>query len=106
MPRKRLPDRRPQTVLEVEHGGGLFVVGLGYFSDGKAGELFISTGKVGSELDGLLNDVAILVSRCLQFGDRLEDLAQAMGRHGDKTAPASALVAILDAAARDGRAGS
>ena len=53
MPRERLLARRPQTVCEVEHGGG----------------------------------------------DTPEGLAAAMGRLGDKPAPASALGAILDAVA-------
>ena len=98
MSRQRLPNRRPQTVLEVEHGGSIYTVGAGHYLDARPGELFISTDKVGSELDALLNDAAILASRCLQFGDNLQDLAAAMGRHGDKTTPASALGAILDAA--------
>ncbi len=102
MPRTKLPTRRPQIVLDVEHGGSTFTVGMGYFPDGGLGEIFVSTDKSGSDRDALLNDAAILVSRCLQFGDTLEGLAQSIGRHGDKTTPASALGAILDAAAKDG----
>ena len=94
MPRERLPNRRPQTVLEMEHGGSVFVVGLGYFPDGRPSELFVSGSKAGSELDALLASIA------LQHGAPLDVLARAMGRHGDKTAPASPLGAILDAAAK------
>ena len=100
MTRQRLRDRRPQTVSEVEHAGSVYTVGAGHYLDGRPGELFISTERVGSELDALLNDAAILASRCLQFGDTLDGLSQAMGRCGDKTAPASALGAILDMAAQ------
>ena len=97
MPRCRLPNRRPQTVLEVEHGGSVFTVGLGYFPDNRPGEVFVSTSRSGSELDGLLNDAAVLASIALQYGAPVEVLARAMGRLGDKRAPASALGAILDA---------
>lgn len=100
MSRERLPNRRPQTVLEVEHGGSAFTVGVGSFPDGRPSELFVSGSKAGSELDALLNDAAVLASIALQYGAPLEALARAMGRHGDKTAPASALGAILDAAAK------
>ena len=96
MARQRLPNRRPQAVLEVEHGGSVLTVGVGYFPDARPGEVFVSTNRSGSELDALLNDSAILVSRCLQFGDTLEDLAAAMGRLGDMESPASPLGAILD----------
>ncbi len=97
MARQRLPNRRRQTVLDVEHGGSVLTVGIGYFADARPGEVFVSTNLSGSELDALLNDAAILVSRCLQFGDTLEDLAEAMGRLGDKKTPASPLARILDA---------
>ena len=99
MARRRLPNRRPQIVLEVEHAGGIFTVGLGSFPDGRPGELFVSGSKTGSELDALLNDAAVLASIALQYGAPLEILAHAMGRLGDRRAPASALGAILDAAA-------
>ena len=106
MARRRLPNRRPQTVLEVEHGGSIFTVGVGSFPDGRPSELFVSGSKTGSELDALLNDASILASLALQYGAPLDMLARAMGRHGDKTTPASPLGAILDAAAKDGDAGS
>lgn len=99
MPRQRLPNRRPQTVLEVEHSGSVFTVGLGYFPDDRPGEVFVSTRRSGSELDGLLNDAAVLASIALQYGAP-GFLARAMGRLGDKRAPASALGAILDAVAK------
>ena len=106
MPRERLPTRRPQTTVEVAHGSSVFTVGIGALPGGRVAEIFVSGSKAGSELDALLNDAAVLASIALQYGAPLDTLARAMGRHGDKTAPASALGAILDAAAKDGRAGS
>ena len=100
MPRTKLPTRRPQIVLEVEHAGSVYTVGMGHFPDGRPGEVFVSAGRRGSELDALLNDAAIVISRCLQHGDSLEGLAAAMGRLGDRETPASQLGAILDAVAK------
>ena len=86
--------------MEVEHSGSVFTVGLGYYPDARPGELFVSTSRSGSELDGLLNDAAVLASIALQYGAPLETLARAMGRLGDKRTPASPLGAILDMAAQ------
>lgn len=69
-------------------------------------EVFLRGGsKVGSEFDCMLDDVAVLLSRCLQHGDRLEDIAAGMGR-GPDGAPLSVLAAAVDAALvieREGR---
>lgn len=100
MARRRLPARRPQTVLEVEHAGSVFTVGLGYYPDACPGEVFVSTSRSGSELDALLNDAAVLASIAMQYGAPLETLARAMGRLGGQRTPASPLGAILDMAAR------
>ena len=86
--------------MEVEHSGSAFTVGLGYYPGACPGEIFVSTGRSGSELDALLNDAAVLASIAMQYGAPLENLARAMGRLGDKRTPASPLGAILDMAAK------
>ena len=78
MSRERLPNRRRQTVLEVEHGGSIFTVGVGTFPDGRPSELFVSGSKTGSELDALLNDASILASLALQYGMPLDRLCERM----------------------------
>ena len=52
--------------------------------------------KSGSELDGLLDDSAILISMLLQHGVEPAALANTMGRLGDGTSPASVIGAIVD----------
>ncbi len=100
MTRQRLPARRQSLLLTVEHEGATYEVGLGFYGSGQCGELFISGSKAGSGLDALLNDAAILISRGLQRGDTLEDLAKAMGREGDGATPSSAIGAALSRAAQ------
>ena len=66
--RQRLPARRPSQTETVEHGNARFEVTIGFFPDDRVGEVFASGAKSGSELDGLLDDSAILISLLLQHG--------------------------------------
>ena len=100
MPRKQLPNRRQAVLLTADHRGSVYEVALGVYSDGKPGELFIAGARTGSDIDALLADAAVLVSRALQHGDDLADLAKAMGREGDGITPSSAIGAALDMAAQ------
>jgi hypothetical protein len=61
-------------------------------------ELFLrGGGQVGSERDFTLDDIAILISRLLQFGDTLPELAHSLSRHPDGK-PASVAGAAVDMA--------
>ena len=50
-------------------------INVGFFEDGKIGEVFIKVSKQGSTLNGLLDSVAIMTSMSLQYGVPLEVLA-------------------------------
>ncbi len=94
--RQRLPARRPSETETIEHGNAQFKVTVGFFPDGRVGEVFAGGAKSGSELDGLLDDSAILISLLLQHGVEPGALARTMGRLGDGTEPASIIGAIVD----------
>ena len=96
MTRERLPDRRPSETVTSEHNGARFDVTVGLFPDGRVGEVFTAGAKAGSELDGLLDDAAILISLLLQHGVAPAALARIVGRLGDGTATASVIGAIID----------
>lgn len=98
MTRRRLPARRRAVLLTADHQAATYEVGLGFYDDGTPGELFISGARTGSDIAALLADAAVLVSRALQHGDDLADLAKAMGREGDGVTPSSAIGAALDVA--------
>ena len=51
---------------------------VGFYEDGRVGEVFMSAGKVGSTVRGLLNDLSRLLSFALQYGLPLEDLCERM----------------------------
>lgn len=83
--RRRLPNRREAQTVELRYGpdDAQFHVTLGFFDDGRPGEMFLHGAKVGSDADGLHADVGLLLSRLLQLGDTLEAIATGMARLGD-----------------------
>ena len=74
--RKRLPDTRQSITHKFEIAGheGYIIVGL--YDDGRPGELFLTMGKEGSTLGGLLDSIGILTSVSLQYGVPIETLVQ------------------------------
>ena len=97
--RERLPDRRESETYDVHFGGKRFHVTLGRYPDGRPAEVFLHGHKVGSDLDLLFDDVAVLFSRLLQHGDTPDALAAGLGRLGDGQAPASLLGTVAAALA-------
>ena len=94
--RERLPDRRPSETADLEYEGTRYAVTIGFFLDGRPGEAFTGNAKVGSGVEAVLDDAAILISLLLQHGVEPAALANTMGRLGDGTAPASVIGAICD----------
>jgi hypothetical protein len=94
MTRVRLPDRRAAETVELEHGGQRFTVTIGFYPDGRPGEVFTHGLRTGSNLDALLAD-ACVVSCLIQHGAEPRDLAASMGRLGNAE-PASVIGAVLD----------
>jgi hypothetical protein len=68
MTRQRLPNRRPPRPFLIEHGGSRFTVTVGFYPDGRPGEVFTHGMRTGSTLDALLADACVLVSLLLQHG--------------------------------------
>ena len=73
---------------------------IGYYLDGRPGEIFLHGARVGSDSDGLHSDLGVLLSRALQHGDAPKALASGMGRLGDGTTPCSIAGAAADVLAR------
>lgn len=96
--RARLPQRRPAETIEIEHGGLRFAVTVGFYPDGRPGEVFTHGAKTGSTIDGLLDDACVLVSLLIQHGIEPPELAKSMGRFGSEQ-PASVIGAVVDIAA-------
>lgn len=72
--RYRLPDNRLSITHSVEIGGKKFYFTVGMYSDGKIGEVFVTTEKEGSTLRAVLDAWATSFSVGLQYGIPLKRL--------------------------------
>ena len=101
MTRARLSDRRLNDTAELEFRGVRYAVTIGYYPDGRCGEVFTHGAKVGSDMDAMLDDACVAVSLLIQHGVTPAALASSMGRHADGQ-PASIIGALANLmAARD-----
>lgn len=107
MPRSRLPNRRPSETFSLSAPGQDILVTVGYSTHDMPLEVFISGGKEGTHIDGLLADISVTISIALQHGIRAEALAKSIGRvplaiapseidTAVGTEPASAVGVVLD----------
>ena len=71
------------------------MVTIGFYPDGRPGEVFTHGARSGSNLDALLADACVVVSCLIQHGAEPRDLAASMGRLGSAE-PASVIGAVLD----------
>ncbi len=96
MTRERLPDRRPNETVDIEFEQVPYAITIGFFSDGRCGEVFTHGAKVGSAMDGLLDDACVALSILLQFGAEPAQLAASMGSLGADRGRASVIGVIID----------
>ena len=100
--RQQLPQRRPNQTVELTHDNMAFSVTLGYDpATGEPREVFTHGVKVGSTMDGILNDTCIILSILLQYGAKPSSFVGSMGRLGDGVAPASIIGVIADVLAKE-----
>jgi hypothetical protein len=95
MSRTRLPHRRAAETLRLQYNGTQFMVTIGFYPDGRPGEVFTHGARSGSSLDALLADACVVVSYLIQHGAEPRDLAASMGRLGNAE-PASVIGAVVD----------
>lgn len=95
--RETLAQRRRSETFELRHGGQNtpYQITLGYYGDGRLGEVFISGAKVGSAVDAVARDGAVLVSLCLQHNVPLETIRHAITREADGS-PSTIIGAVVD----------
>ena len=95
MTRMRLPDRRAAETVSLDYSGTRFMVTIGFYPDGRPGEVFTHGARSGSNLDALLADACVVVSCLIQHGVEPQALAVSMGRLGTAE-PASVIGAVVD----------
>lgn len=60
--RRLLPQRRRAETFTVVHRNQPVTITIGFFPGGEPGEVFISTGKSGADLQNIAHDAAVLLS--------------------------------------------
>jgi ribonucleoside-diphosphate reductase alpha chain len=85
-PRRRLPNRRGHELLDFEHAGIQYTVGIGRFDDGSVAEVFLNTSKHGTAVDVNARDAAVAASLVLQHGCPADTLRKALTRNSDGSA--------------------
>lgn len=99
--REGLPARRASLTFRFEHAFDRgsqpfrYQATIGFFPDGRIGEVFLNTEKVSTGMDAYARDAAIAVSIAVQYGAPLSVLCNAMTRNPDG-APSSPIGALLD----------
>ena len=95
--RRPLPMRRRCETFELPFGGLTkgHVVTVGYYADDTPGEVFISGGKSGEQVEAIARDGAVVLSLALQYGVPLESVRSAITRTGSGE-PSSIVGAVVD----------
>jgi hypothetical protein len=95
--RRTLPMRRPVFTFPMEHDNQSYTISVGYFDEPKLepAEVFINGAKVGSMVESIARDAAVLLSIAMQHGVPLEVVRGAVTREADNR-PASIIGRIVD----------
>ena len=96
MIRRILPQRRCAETFDLVFRNQPVTITVGFFPGGDLGEVFISTGKTGADLQNIAHDAAVTISLALQHGVGIEAIRHAVTRCSDDS-PASILGAVVDA---------
>jgi hypothetical protein len=97
--RETMPNRRFSASFTLDFQGERYDVTIGHYDDERVGEVFINrilgkaSAKVGTLLDGVCRDSAILLSIALQHGTSLATLRHAVTR--DEDGDPSTIVGVI-----------
>jgi hypothetical protein len=100
-PRERLPTRRRCETFDFNIVTGSatlhYTATVGYYPDGRVGEVFLNNHKSNSTADTNARDAAITLSIALQHGADLEEIRKALCRetNGRASGPLGAALDII-----------
>lgn len=78
-----LPPRRKNRTVEFTHSGFRFQLTIGYYHDGRMGEVSLAGPRIGTELSHIAEDASALISEMLQRYVSVETLTELIGRTED-----------------------
>lgn len=96
--RERLPGRRFSFRVKFFHQQIRYYASVGLYPDGRPGEVFLTGGKIGSSIEPLSRDAAILLSFALQHGADWRAIRDALcrDREGNPEGPIGVLLDRLE----------
>jgi len=94
--REKLPERRHAVTETIEWASRRWHVQIGFYPDGRPGEIFADGVKTGSSMEALIDDACVMLSLLLQWGCPPADVYAHLAREGNDTAsPAASLIGVL-----------
>lgn len=84
--RDKLLNRRPGQNFDFVCGSTAFTALLGYYANGDLGDIFLRAGKVGTDVNIVMQEASVLASFALQHGATVKQMREAMPRKTDGTA--------------------
>lgn len=99
--RQRLPNRRHHEAFSLYHWQQKFHVGIGRDDKGNIREVWIASGKSGTQAETLARDSAVILSIALQHGVGIDELRHAVMRDANGSA-SGPIGTLLDLLAQDG----
>lgn len=95
--REILPDRRRCATFTFAHDGLIYTATVGLYTDGRPGEVFLESNKVGTPVHVNMRDSAIAISFALQCGTTVEQIRAAFTRdaEGRPEGPLGVLMDLL-----------
>jgi hypothetical protein len=99
--RRTLDQRRACETFSIDWAGFSMPhkVTIGFYNDGRIGEVFINGGKSGEAVEAIARDGAVLLSLALQYGVPMQDIAHAITRDS-RDQPQTIVGAIVDMLAK------
>jgi hypothetical protein len=85
MSREKMPNRRASENLKLALEGVSYQCSYSRFPDGRLAEVFIHAGKVGSSINIMARDLAVVTSLALQYGVTLAELRSSLEQELDGT---------------------
>ncbi|WP_428031513.1 hypothetical protein [Ancylobacter sp.] len=80
MTRETLPNRRPAESFDFEIGHIRYTATLGFYEDGRLGEVFLCGPKAGTDIEVNARDAAVVASIALQHGASPDVLRHGLSR--------------------------
>jgi len=100
--RESMPSRRLSETFKFNHRWPddreqIFLATIGFYSDGRVGEVWLATDKMGTTLDVSVKDSAMIISVGLQHGAQLDEFTNSFIRdsRGEPGGPIGSLIDIL-----------